>query len=97
MWCGACNDKVPNFVALVAPMETVDYVSRGPRGPGNTYGNTYNPRWRNHPNCLWNQGPQQQKPLPPQGNQYQPAQQHEKKYTTEDVLAKFMINTEAKF
>ena len=41
--------------------------------------------------------PQQLRPPQPQVPQFQPQQQQERKYITEDVLAKFMINTEARF
>ena len=97
--CGAghATTQCPILVASPAPIESVDYVSGGPRGLGNAYSNTYNPGWRNHPNFSWNQGQPQHRPPPPQGSQVQPQQQQERKYTTEDVLAKFMINTEAKF
>ena len=41
--------------------------------------------------------PQQLRPPQPQVPQFQPQQQQERKYTTEDVLEKFMINIEARF
>ena len=41
--------------------------------------------------------PQQLRHPQPQVPQFQPQQHQERKYTTEDVLAKFMINTEARF
>ncbi|XP_039133248.1 uncharacterized protein LOC120270298 [Dioscorea cayenensis subsp. rotundata] len=96
--CGARNATVqcPISIASEAPVETVDYVGGAPRGPGNPYGNTYNPGWRNHPNFSWGQQ-QQHRPPQPQGLPPQPLQQPEKKFTTEDVLARFMISTEAKF
>ncbi|XP_039121320.1 uncharacterized protein LOC120258044 [Dioscorea cayenensis subsp. rotundata] len=96
--CGAGHATVqcPISIALDAPVETVDYVGGAPRGQGNPYGNTYNPRWRNHPNFSWGQQ-QQHRPPQPQGLPPQPLQQPEKKFTTEDVLARFMIHTEAKF
>ncbi|XP_039123368.1 uncharacterized protein LOC120259985 [Dioscorea cayenensis subsp. rotundata] len=93
----ALTKRFDQFVlASDAPIETVDYVGGAPRGPRNPYGNTYNPRWRNHPNFSWGQQ-QQHWPSQPQGLPPQPLQQPEKKFTTEDVLARFMINTEAKF
>ncbi|XP_039128945.1 uncharacterized protein LOC120265098 [Dioscorea cayenensis subsp. rotundata] len=96
--CGAGHATVqcPILIASDAPVETVDYVGGAPRGPGNPYGNTYNPGWRNHPNFSWGQQ-QQHRPPQPQGLPPQPLQQPEKKFTTEDVLARFMISTEAKF
>ncbi|XP_039115823.1 uncharacterized protein LOC120251350 [Dioscorea cayenensis subsp. rotundata] len=96
--CGAGHAIVqcPISIASDAPVETVDYVGGAPRGPWNPYGNTYNPGWRNHPNFSWGQQ-QQHRPPQPQGLPPQPLQQPEKKFTTEDVLARFMINTEAKF
>ncbi|XP_039126971.1 uncharacterized protein LOC120263138 [Dioscorea cayenensis subsp. rotundata] len=96
--CGAGHATIqcPISIASDAPVETVDYVGGGPRGPGNPYGNTYNQGWRNHPNFAWSQQ-QQHRPPQPQGPPHQPPQQLEKKFTTEDVLARFMISTEAKF
>ncbi|XP_039126983.1 uncharacterized protein LOC120263159 [Dioscorea cayenensis subsp. rotundata] len=88
--------QCPISIASVAPVETVDYVGGGPRGPGNPYGNTYNQGWRNHPNFSWGQQ-QQPRPQQPQGLPQQFPQQAEKKFSTEDVLARFMISTEAKF
>ena len=41
--------------------------------------------------------PQQLRPPQPQVRQLQSQQQPERKYTIEDVLAKFMINTKARF
>ncbi|XP_039117905.1 uncharacterized protein LOC120253697 [Dioscorea cayenensis subsp. rotundata] len=94
---GYATTQCPILVASLAPTESVEYVSRGPRGSGNAFGNTYNLGWKNHPNFSWNQGQLQQRPPPPQGPQFQPQQPQDRKYTTEDVLAKFMINTEARF
>ncbi|XP_039120906.1 uncharacterized protein LOC120257485 [Dioscorea cayenensis subsp. rotundata] len=96
--CGAGHATIqcPISIATDAPVETVDYVGGASRGPGNPYGNTYNPGWRNHPNFSWGQQ-QQHQPPQSQGPLHQPPQQPEKKFTTEDVLARFMINTEAKF
>ncbi|XP_039116603.1 uncharacterized protein LOC120252498 [Dioscorea cayenensis subsp. rotundata] len=42
-------------------------------------------------------GGEQHRPPQSQGPPHQPPQQPEKKFTTEDVLARLMINTEAKF
>ncbi|XP_039126979.1 uncharacterized protein LOC120263149 [Dioscorea cayenensis subsp. rotundata] len=97
--CGAghTTTQCPILVASPAPTESVEYVSGGPRGPGNAFGNIYNPGWKNHPNFSWNQGQSQQRPPPAQSPQFQPQQPQDRKYTTEDVLAKFMINTEARF
>ncbi|XP_039117846.1 uncharacterized protein LOC120253603 [Dioscorea cayenensis subsp. rotundata] len=72
----------------------MDYVGGGQRGQGNAYGPIFNSGWRNHPNFSWNSGPQQQRPPQPLGPQFQPQQDQGKKFTTEDMLAKFMINTE---
>ncbi|XP_039134241.1 uncharacterized protein LOC120271633 [Dioscorea cayenensis subsp. rotundata] len=93
---GHATVQCPISIASDAPVETVDYVGGAPRGPGNPYGNIYNPGWRNHPNFSCGQQ-QQHRPPQPQGLPPQPLQQPEKKFTTEDVLARFMINTEAKF
>ena len=80
-------------------MEQVDFVSGGQRGLGNPYSSTYNQGWRNHPNFSWGQGSQQRAPSPPQQQAYQNASlpQKARNYTTEDVLARFMVSTEAKF
>ncbi|XP_039131853.1 uncharacterized protein LOC120268590 [Dioscorea cayenensis subsp. rotundata] len=96
--CGTGHATVqsPISIALDTPVETVDYVGGAPRGPGNPYGNTYNPGWRNHTNFSWGQQ-QQHRPPQPQGLPPQSLQQPEKKFTTKDVLARFMISTEAKF
>ncbi|XP_039126877.1 uncharacterized protein LOC120263016 [Dioscorea cayenensis subsp. rotundata] len=94
---GHATTQCPILVASPTPTVSVEYVSGGPRGPGNAFRNTYNSGWKNHPNFSWNQGQSQQRPPPPQGPQFQPQQPQDRKYTTEDVLAKFMINTEARF
>ena len=102
--CGTCGGgheatQCPISVASVAPMEQVDFVSGGQRGLGNPYSSTYNQGWRNHPNFSWGQGSQQRAPSPPQQQAYQNASlpQKARNYTTEDVLARFMVSTEAKF
>ncbi|XP_039118786.1 uncharacterized protein LOC120254831 [Dioscorea cayenensis subsp. rotundata] len=50
--CGAghATTQCPILIASPAPTESVKYVSGEPRGPGNAFGNTYNPGWKNHPN-----------------------------------------------
>ncbi|XP_039118483.1 uncharacterized protein LOC120254446 [Dioscorea cayenensis subsp. rotundata] len=52
---GHATVQCPISIASDAPVETVDYVGGAPRGPGNPYGNTYNPGWKNHPNFSWGQ------------------------------------------
>ncbi|XP_039129016.1 uncharacterized protein LOC120265193 [Dioscorea cayenensis subsp. rotundata] len=54
---GHATTQCPILVALVAPIETVNYADGGPRGLRNPYSNTYNLGWRSHRNFSWNQGP----------------------------------------
>lgn len=51
---GHATTQCPIFAALVAPMETINYIGGGPRCPSNPYGSMYNPGWRSHPNFSWN-------------------------------------------
>ncbi|XP_039116475.1 uncharacterized protein LOC120251891 [Dioscorea cayenensis subsp. rotundata] len=78
-------------------IETVDYVGGGPRGPGNPYGNTYNRgggiTQKFSPGSTTQPRPQADL----EGLSHQLPQQPEKKFSTEDVLARFMISTESKF
>lgn len=71
--CGVryATSQYPIFLAPLTLVKIVDFVREGPRGPGNQYGNTYNPGWRNHLTFSWNQGQSQHRPPPPQGSQYQ--------------------------
>ncbi|XP_039118622.1 uncharacterized protein LOC120254609 [Dioscorea cayenensis subsp. rotundata] len=94
--CGAghATSQCPIFVTPSPPVETVDYVGGGPRGSGNQFGNTYNYGWRGSSNPSWTQGQSQYRPPLSQGRQYQAPLPQEKKYSTEDVLARFMISTE---
>lgn len=84
------------FVDSAAPIETVYYVSGGQRGQRNPYGTTYNQGWRNHQNFSWNFGTAATKTTIMSRSSVLTSA-IEKKFTTEDVLAKFMINTEVKF
>ncbi|XP_039140513.1 uncharacterized protein LOC120277728 [Dioscorea cayenensis subsp. rotundata] len=61
---GHATSQCPIFVAPSPPVETVDYVGGGPRGPGNQFVNTYNYGWRGSSNPSWNQGQSQYKPPP---------------------------------
>ncbi|KAA3467649.1 Integrase, catalytic core [Gossypium australe] len=75
--------------------EQTNYIGNNFRSDNNPYSNTYNPGWRNHPNLLWGgQGNQSQQP--PQNFQNQPYSQ-EKKPNLEEMLTKFIANTENRF
>jgi len=102
MSCGTCGGghnalNCPISVPDTPLLEQVDYVNQGQKFQGNPYGGTYNPGWRNHPNFNWGNQDQQKFSQPPG---FQPQKQHapptECKFTTEDVLAKYMQITDAR-
>ena len=104
MLCETCRrghnaSQCPIVGSLVAPMEQADFVSGGQRPQGNPYSNTYNQGWRNHPNFSWRgQGQQGQQRLPQSpGFQYQPSPSKERKFSTKEVLVRFMVSIDAKF
>lgn len=53
LWCGHSSYDYPIFVGSLAPIDQVDYVDNTMRGHGNSYSNTFNLGWRNHPNFSW--------------------------------------------
>ncbi|XP_073127370.1 uncharacterized protein [Henckelia pumila] len=67
----------------------------GFRPPNNTYSNTYNPGWKNHPNFSWsnqNQNLNQQNVVrPPPG-----FAQQDKKPSLEDLMTNFISSTETR-
>ncbi|MED6140587.1 hypothetical protein PIB30_094679, partial [Stylosanthes scabra] len=56
--CGLCGGPHENHQCYLIkedqPMEQVNYMGNQPRQPfHDPNANTYNPRWRNHPNLGW--------------------------------------------
>ena len=47
------------FASSSSSTEQVKYLAGNQRQPNNPYSNTYNPRWRNHPNLAWGNQNQQ--------------------------------------
>ncbi|XP_052172200.1 uncharacterized protein LOC127788130 [Diospyros lotus] len=73
--------------------EQANFISYGGNMSNfNPYSNTYNPRWRSHPNLSWSNN--QQRVLPNFQQQHQIPQ--EKKSNLEDMMAKFINSTEAR-
>lgn len=71
--------------------EQANFVSNYQR-QSNPYSNTYNPRWRNHPNFSWSNSQNVLKlPLGFQN------QQQEKKLNMEEVMAQFMSKVDPRF
>ncbi|KAH9780125.1 hypothetical protein KPL71_007966 [Citrus sinensis] len=86
--CGGNHTSVNCQVrSPFAPSSTkqAHYVSNFRRQQNNPYSNTYNPRWRNHPNLSWNNT--QNALAPPPGFQPQ-----EKKSNLEDALTQLITN-----
>ena len=91
--CELCKgEHGTNECALIQNVESANYV----QNRGNSYGDSYNPSWRNHPNFSWkNQAEQAQVRQPPGfgsstfPNLHQPAQQ-DKNLSLEGKLDKFM-------
>ena len=51
------NQECQAIKSLTMPNEHVNYIGNAPQPQNNLYSDTYNPRWRNHPNFFWrNQG-----------------------------------------
>ncbi|XP_045809427.1 uncharacterized protein LOC123903826 isoform X3 [Trifolium pratense] len=75
--------------------EEANYIHNSNRNQNDPYSNTYNQGWRNHPNLSW--GGQQKWQ---NSNFYKPPHvqmQEEKKLEANDVLVKFMEQTNEKF
>ncbi|XP_027171773.1 uncharacterized protein LOC113771386 [Coffea eugenioides] len=65
--------KMDNVVKMLNSSEQVQYLNNYNHPPqNNPYSNTYNPRWRNHPNFGWKDQGNQQRPVNPPG--FQPKQ-----------------------
>jgi hypothetical protein len=76
MDCKGCGEAHEKWSYMMNEVETANFISNQNRNPG-TYGNTYNPDYRKHPNFSWrdqnnaqqnsnfNQGSNS---APPQGN-----------------------------
>ncbi|GKV23246.1 hypothetical protein SLEP1_g32996 [Rubroshorea leprosula] len=71
--------------------EQANFVSSGGRFNFNPYSNTYNPRWRSHPNFSWSNN-QVRVPLG-----FQQQNQQEKKPNLEELVHKFVSSIEARF
>nr|XP_016495533.1 PREDICTED: uncharacterized protein LOC107814608 [Nicotiana tabacum] len=68
IFCEVCGEGHMSNLCLANP-ESVYFVGNANRGQTNQYGDTYNPKWRNHLNFSWggNQGTQNQyRPQAPQ-------------------------------
>jgi len=68
-WCEVCGGGDHRAEVCGANPDSVHFVGNAQRGGNHqSYGNTYNPSWRNHPNFSWGSNQNQ-----PQGqNQYRP-------------------------
>jgi len=68
-WCEVCGGGDHRAEVCGANPDSVHFVGNAQRGGNHqSYGNTYNPSWRNHPNFSWGRNQNQ-----PQGqNQYRP-------------------------
>ncbi|PIN11693.1 DNA-directed DNA polymerase [Handroanthus impetiginosus] len=90
---GHPSDQCPHSV------ESIQFVSNARKSQNNPYSNTYNPRWRQHPNFSWNNN--QGQGLAPrfqQGGQQQVQQlMQEKKPSLEEALIQFMVSTAVNF
>ncbi|KAG8486633.1 hypothetical protein CXB51_020062 [Gossypium anomalum] len=84
---GAHNTDYPSFNPSTEE-EQIHYMGKNFRPQNNPYNNTYNARWRNHPNFSWG-GQGNQRPQHPLGFQ-QPPYQQEKKSNLEKMLTKFI-------
>ncbi|XP_073294479.1 uncharacterized protein [Primulina huaijiensis] len=91
-----CQDSGPYYVNEEAPVNQVGIQNRPRNDP---YSNTYNPRWRQHPNFSW--GGQGSQTRPQGGQQYgkQPMYRHEprdEKSNLEQMMSKFISSTETR-
>ena len=77
------------------PNEHIDYMGNASRPQNNLYSNTYNPRWRNHPNfsCGGQRQNRQNHPLAFQ-QQYHSLK---KKSSLEDLMSKFIQTSKVRF
>ncbi|PIN20438.1 DNA-directed DNA polymerase [Handroanthus impetiginosus] len=81
------SDQCPHSV------ESIQFVSNARKPQNNPYSNTYNPRWRQHPNFSWNNNQGQgSAPRFQQGGQQQVQQPMQ-----EETLIQFMASTAANF
>ena len=55
MRCEICRGGYDTIDCLVGSDEQVDFLGNPNRGP-NSYGNSYNSNWRNHPKFSWKSG-----------------------------------------
>ncbi|KAL0313314.1 UNVERIFIED_CONTAM: hypothetical protein Sradi_5730700 [Sesamum radiatum] len=97
--CGACGQmghlsqdcKVGSQFSI---NEDANFISHDGRSNFNPCSNTYNPRWRSHPNLSWSNN-QRQGQLGYQQQQQQAPQ--EKKSNLEDMLCNFITTTNTRF
>ena len=82
--CGA-EHMATECPILTQGKEQADFAQWGQRQQNNTYGETFNPSWKKHPNFSWSNQNQNRS----QG-QYQ---QQEKKPQLEEMFGKFMEQT----
>ncbi|PIM97218.1 hypothetical protein CDL12_30314 [Handroanthus impetiginosus] len=85
-----CHNLLNNLAAnhYEKNVESIQFVSNARKPQNNPYSNTYNPRWRQHPNFSWNNN---------QGQGSTPRFQQEKKPSLEKTLMQFMASTAANF
>ncbi|PIN25886.1 DNA-directed DNA polymerase [Handroanthus impetiginosus] len=96
--CDECGESHPSDQCPHS-VESIQFVSNARKPQNNPYSNTYNPRWRQHPNFSWNNNQGQGSALRFQQDGQQQVQQpmQGKKPSLEETLIQFMASTAANF